>query len=61
MEYSKLPKDPMLLLSFINTKLRDDYESLSELCSSLCVNEEDITGVLASIDYAYDAEKNRFV
>ena len=42
MEYSSLPKDPMVLLSFINTKLRDDYPSLDELCSSLCVNADDI-------------------
>ena len=59
MEYSSLPKDPMVLLSFINTKLRDDYPSLDELCSSLCVN--DIKSKLAAIDYSYDAEKNRFV
>ena len=56
MEYSSLPKDPMVLLSFINTKLRDD-----ELCSSLCLNADDIKSKLASIDYSYDAEKNRFV
>ena len=58
MEYSSLPKDPMVLLSFINTKLRDDYPSLDELCSSLCVNADDIKSKLASIDYSYDAEKN---
>ena len=56
-----LPKDPMVLLSFINTKLRDDYPSLDELCNSLCVNADDIKSKLASIDYSYDAEKNRFV
>lgn len=61
MEYSSLPKDPMVLLSFINTKLRDDYPSLDELCSSLCVNAEDIRSKLATIDYSYDEEKNRFV
>ena len=61
MEYSSLPKDPMVLLSFINTKLRDDYPSLDELCSSLCVNADDIKSKLASIDYSYDAEKKRFV
>ena len=41
--------------------LRDDYPSLDELCSSLCVNADDIKSKLASIDYSYDAEKNRFV
>lgn len=61
MEYSSLPKDPMVLLSFINTKLRDDYPNLDELCSSLCVDADYIKKTLASIDYSYDDEKNRFV
>lgn len=61
MEYSTLPHDPAMLLSFVNTKLRDDYPSLSELCKSLCVSEADITDTLGSIDYSYDKAKNRFV
>lgn len=61
MEYSSLPHDPAVLLSFVNTKLRDDYPSLAELCSSLCTGEEDIITKLGSIGYSYDAEKNRFV
>ena len=61
MEYSSLPNDPMVLLSFINTKLRDDYPSFDELCRSLCADAADIKKKLASIDYSYDEEKNRFV
>ena len=61
MEYSSLPKDPMVLLSFNKKKHKDNYPSLDELCSSLCVNADDIKSKLASIDYSYDAEKNRFV
>ena len=61
MEYSSLPKDPMVLLSFINTKLRDDYPSFDELCSSLCVDADGIKKKLATIDYSYDEKKNRFV
>lgn len=61
MEYSALPKEPAMLLSFINTKLRDDYDSLDELCSSLCVSREDITDKLAQLDYTYDEGKNRFI
>lgn len=61
MEYSSLPKDPMVLLSFINTKLRDDYPSLDELCSSLCVDADGVKKELATIDYSYDEKKNRFV
>ena len=47
--------------SYGASQLRDDYPSLDELCSSLCVNADDIKSKLASIDYSYDAEKNRFV
>lgn len=50
MEYSSLPKDPMVLLSFINTKLRDDYPSLDELCSSLCVKANLFFSLLSDRD-----------
>lgn len=56
-----MPKDPVMLLSYINTQLRDFYPSLQELCSSLQVNEQELKNRLAGIDYAYDAEVNQFV
>lgn len=56
-----LPQDPVILLSYINTQLRDYYPSLSELCASLSVSEETLTERLATIDYAYDAAANQFV
>ena len=56
-----IPNDPMILLSFINTKLRDDYSSLSVLCRELEIEEAVITDKLASIDYTYDKALNRFV
>lgn len=55
-----LPKDPVILLSYVNTKLRDDYESLAELCRALNVCEEDIVRLLLSIDYHYDSNTNQF-
>lgn len=61
MEYSSLPKDPVMLLSFVNTKLRDDFSSLTDLCKSLCVDSEDLCSKLSGIGYSYDAGKNRFV
>jgi transcriptional antiterminator len=61
MEYSSLPKEPMMLLSFINTKLRDDYDSLAALCQDLNVSESDITASLSTIDYSYDKKLNRFI
>lgn len=55
-----LPKDPFMLLSYVNTQLRDNFSSLSELCASLGVNEEDIAGTLANAGFAYDEDLNRF-
>ena len=40
----ELPKDPMMLFSFINMKLRDCYSSLDELCDDMNVNKETIVG-----------------
>ena len=56
-----LPNQPMILLSFVNTKLRDDYASLDELCEDFHVSRDEIEEKLASIDYEYDEELNKFV
>ena len=51
----------MILLSYINTKLRDEFSSLEELSKSLCVSETEIEEKLGSIDYKYNAELNKFI
>lgn len=56
-----LPKDPMILLSVVNTKLRDFYPSLSALCEDADLSEAEVKEKLAMIDYRYDAKKNQFV
>ena len=56
-----IPQDPVMLLSFINLKLRDYYGSLEQLCDDLEVNEQEIRDKLASIDYHYNEERNQFV
>lgn len=56
-----LPKDPVILLSYINTQLRDKYPSLDELCASLGVDKCVIEGALNSIGYKYDAGGNSFI
>lgn len=56
-----IPKDPVMLLSFVNTQLRDYYPSLSELCEDKQLNQEDLERKLNQIDYFYDAGKNQFV
>ncbi len=56
-----LPNQPMILLSFVNTKLRDDYSSLDELCEDFRVARDEIEEKLGSIDYEYDEGLNKFV
>ena len=56
-----LPKDPVILLSFLNTKLRDEYSSLKDLCAALNADPADITETLATLDYRYDPKHNQFV
>ncbi len=56
-----LPNDRMMLLSVINTKLRDNYKSLDELCEDLNENKNDIISKLKEIDYEYNEELNRFM
>lgn len=56
-----IPNDPAILLSYINTMLRDEYSSLEELCKSLCIPQEQIETKLSSIGYKYSQKQNRFI
>ena len=56
-----LPQDPYILLSYVNTKLRDEYSSLSELCSALDADETELCDTLAALDYRYDPGRNQFL
>ena len=56
-----LPKDPAILLSVINTKLRDFYSSLDALCDDLQIEKGELEATIAKIDYHYNQEKNQFV
>ena len=56
-----LPKDPVILLSFVNTKLRDFNSSLDDFCKENNLNEDEIKRKLEMIDYHYDKYKNKFV
>lgn len=55
-----LPEDNYMLLSFINTKLRDFYKSLYELCEDLELDMDEIIERLESINYVYNLEFNCF-
>lgn len=56
-----MPKDPVMLLSYVNTQLRDKYPSLDELCRALGESREEIEKTLGAIDYEYSPQQNRFV
>lgn len=56
-----IPKDPIMLLSFVNLKLRDYYSSLDAMCEDLDVSESEIIEKLQSVGYAYDEDRNQFL
>ena len=55
-----LPKEPSMLLSMINMKLRDRYGSLDELCDDLDESESEISDILDKAGYRYDEATNQF-
>ena len=55
-----LPKDPVMLLSMINMKLRDQYSDLDALCDDMDEDREEIIKTLAGAGYNYDPEQNQF-
>ena len=56
-----LPRDPVMLSSVVNTKLRDYYSTLDVLCEDMQVDKQELIGKLEMIDYTYDAGSNQFV
>ncbi|MDO4466256.1 MAG: DUF4250 domain-containing protein [Bacillota bacterium] len=56
-----LPKDPFMLLSYINTQLRDNYPSLEELASSMGESMQEIQEKLEKAGYVYAQELNKFI
>ena len=56
-----LPRDPVMLLSVVNTKLRDYYWTRDVLGEHMLVDYQELIGILEMIDYTYDAGSNQFV
>ena len=56
----EIPNDSAMLASFLNMKLRDEYESLSSLCDDLELSEEEIVEKLAAAGFHYSKTNNRF-
>ena len=57
---NNLPKDPIMLLSVVNLKLRDFYSSLEEMCEDMDIRLDEIVNILGSAGFEYDREQNRF-
>jgi len=55
-----LPKEPAILLSMINMKLRDRYSSLDDLCEDMDESKSELEEILAKAGYKYDLSINQF-
>lgn len=56
-----LPQDPIILLSYVNTKLRDEYPTLDALCDDLEADRRAVEEALGAIGYTYYEDLNKFV
>ncbi|MFI3164547.1 MAG: DUF4250 domain-containing protein [Bacillota bacterium] len=57
---SAIPQDPMMLLSFVNMKLRDFYNNLDALCDDMDISKEELTSKLVTAGFEYNSEQNKF-
>lgn len=55
-----MPKDPMMLMSFINMKLRDFYPTLDALCDDMDVDHQELENKMAEAGLEYNAAANKF-
>lgn len=55
-----LPKNPLILLSYINLNLRDHYSSLDALCDDLDIDKDELVRTLREAGFEYSEEQNRF-
>ena len=56
-----IPKDPVMLLSYVNTQLIDFYSSLDALCEDKGIEKEELVEKMKSIEYVYEVDRNQFV
>ncbi len=55
-----IPNDPVMLMSFVNTKLRDEYSSPEELCKALSIDREELEQKLKEAGFTYKSETNQY-
>lgn len=56
----EIPKDPFILYSWVNLKLRDYYPSLNALCEDLNIKKDEILSKLSAVGFEYDPDQNKF-
>lgn len=55
-----MPQDPMVLMGFINMKLRDFYPDLDALCEDMQVDRSELEQRLAEVGFEYNPAANKF-
>lgn len=55
-----IPSDPIILLSFVNTRLRDEYSDLDDLCASLGIDRNELEAKLNEVGFQYDSTTRQF-
>ncbi len=56
-----IPNDPIMLLSYVNLKLRDYYKNLDDLCENEDIDRQALLDKLSGIGYVYKEENNQFL
>ncbi len=58
---ANIPNDPIMLLSFINMQLRDNYPDIDELCAALSIEREEIDEKLGAAGFRYEEKNNQYI
>lgn len=56
-----IPNDPVMLLGYVNLKLRDYYKNLDDFCENEDVDKQALLDKLSGIGYVYKEENNQFL
>lgn len=57
---SLLAMDPNILVSMLNMKLRDEFDSLEAYCEDVGVTQEELNEKIRATGRSYDRETNQF-
>jgi len=56
-----LPKDPHLLVSLINTKLRNEFDSLDDLYAHYHLDEKEFMNTMLLNGFHYNSDSHQFI